>query len=78
MTIEQFNLLSNTQKENAISNNGIFLENYDEGNKQCDVYKLFEFYVAFCYEIGKNEPAQITTRASTDELPNLIKIPAVL
>ncbi|MEO5995295.1 MAG: hypothetical protein ABIN89_01275 [Chitinophagaceae bacterium] len=74
MQIEQFHLMNYVDKEESIWLDGIFLANYDEGNTMCDVYQLFNFYVAFCYELHRNEKASITAHILPDELPLLIQI----
>lgn len=73
MRLEKFNLLKDFEKEEAVWKDGIFLEHYDEGNDMCDVYQLFNFYVAFCYELHKNEKANISAYTKSDDLPFLIK-----
>ncbi|MEO5998165.1 MAG: hypothetical protein ABIN89_15580 [Chitinophagaceae bacterium] len=73
MTIEQFKLLNDSEKEQAVWRDGVFLSNYDEWNSMFEVYKLFNFYVSFCYQLDKNEMAEITAYVYLDELPLLIK-----
>ena len=74
MTIEQFLSLSDSEKEEAVWKNGVFMSNYDEGNNMCDAYELFDFYVAFCYKLNKNEKASISAHENADELPFLLKV----
>ncbi len=74
MTIEQFLLLNDGEKEEAVWNDGIFLVNYDEGDDMCDTYELFDFYVAFCYKLHLNEKAKITAHVYPDEMPLLLKL----
>ena len=74
MQIDLFNALNDSDKEEAVWLDGIFLSNYDEGNVMCDVYQLFDFYVAFCYELHKNEKAAISAHVHPDDLPLLIKL----
>lgn len=69
MQIEEFQFLSDTDKEEAVWNDGIFLVNYDEGNNMCDVYELFDFFVAYCYKLHVNLKAKITAHVYPDELP---------
>ena len=66
MTIEQFGLLNDTEKENAVWKDGILLVNYEEENKIVDVYKFFDFYVSFQYGLNVLEKAKITE----DHFPN--------
>lgn len=72
MTIKQFELLNDTEKDEIVSIEGIFLANYDEGNDMCDVYQLFDFYVACCYELDKNDDPEISAHINADELPHLV------
>lgn len=74
MTIEEFELLNEAEKEEAVWNGGIFLINYDEGKEICDVYELHDFFVSFCYELNRNEKAQIIAKPHPDQLPHLFKI----
>jgi hypothetical protein len=74
MQIDDFRALNDSDKEEFIWSDGIFMANYDEGNVICDVYQLFDFYVAFCYELQKNERAVITAHVNPDELPLLKKL----
>ena len=73
MTIDQFNVLNDAEKEQAVWRDGIFLSNYDESNSMFEVYRLFDFFVSFCYQLDKNEMAKITAHAHSNELPLLIK-----
>lgn len=74
MTIEKFELLNEWDKEEAVWDHGIFLNNYTEGNNICDAYELFDFFVSFCYELNKHEKAQITAKPFPDQLPHLYKL----
>jgi hypothetical protein len=66
MQIDDFRALNDSDKEEFIWSDGIFMANYDEGNVICDV--------AFCYELQKNERAVITAHVNPDELPLLKKL----
>jgi hypothetical protein len=78
MTIDEFNQLSDDDKEEAIDNHGMFLASYDVCNAICDAYELFDFYVAFVYEIGVNKRAHITAHPNPDELPMLLRIHKIM
>lgn len=73
MTIEQFLFLNEVDKEEAIWRNGVFLKNSEDGNNLCDIYELFDFYVAFCYELDKNLKAKVIASTFQDSLPLLFK-----
>ncbi len=74
MNIDQFLELSDNEKEKAVWDKGNFFKNYTEGVDICDVYELFNFYVAFCYKLHENEKAEITAHANADECPYLIQV----
>ncbi len=69
MKLEEFQLLNDKDKEIAVWNNGVFLKNFNDGTYVCDVYKLFEFYIAFYYELHKPKRAKITAAVCQEALP---------
>ena len=72
MKIDQFLLLSEPEKEELVWEEGFFLATYDEGDIMCDVYRLFDFYVTFSYELHKNETTNITVHPHQDGLPQQV------
>jgi hypothetical protein len=64
MTLQQFRLLSKVEQDEHVTNHGIFLINYIDGDSMCDVYKLYEFYVKFCYDVNDDKDPEITIFAS--------------
>ncbi len=74
MLIKQFNLLNDLEKEKTVSAVGIFLGYYEEHGYMSDIYKLFNFYVEFTYDIHKNEGVLITTNLNPEKLPVMVKI----
>ncbi len=69
MKLEEFQLLNDKDKEIVVWNNGVFLKNFNDGTYVCDVYKLFEFYIAFYYELHKLKRAKITAAVCQEALP---------
>ena len=78
MTIEKFELLNDSEKEEAVWDNGNFLNNYVEGNNICDAYELYDFFVCFCYELDKHDRAKITAKSDPDQLPYLFNLSNLL
>jgi hypothetical protein len=74
MTIEQFKLLHEYEQEEIVYQKSAFIGNYVRGNKICDVYQLFSFYVKFCYSLSLNDKGVITPFLSPDNLPFLKEI----
>ncbi|MEJ7768858.1 MAG: hypothetical protein WKF89_13670 [Chitinophagaceae bacterium] len=74
MLIAQFQLLNDDQKEQVVWDSAMFLGNYDEGNTICDAYELFDFYVAFCYYLDRQEKAVITAHIYADQLPLMVTL----
>ena len=74
MQIHQFEMLNDCDKEEEVWRHGTFLENFDEGNDMCDVYELFDFYVAFCYKLDKHGKATIIAHIYADQLPLMVNL----
>lgn len=77
MLIEHFDILTNDEKERVIWQHGKFLITYHDGLDMCDAYELFEFYVAFCFELNKRFNVEIVSSVYPDELPHLSKIESI-
>ena len=73
MTIEKFELLNDCDKEQVIWDHGTFLNNYNDDNDICDAYKLYDFFVSLCYELGKNEKAKISAKLFPYQLPHFFQ-----
>ncbi|MEO5996411.1 MAG: hypothetical protein ABIN89_06770 [Chitinophagaceae bacterium] len=69
MNKDQFLALSEPEKEELIWEEGFFLATYDEGDMIRDVYKLFDFYVTFSYELHKNITTNIVVHTYQEALP---------
>lgn len=67
MDIEKFKVLCETEQDEMVQNYGIFLRNYIEGNNSCDIYKIFNFYVKFCYDITKSLKPSIIVLIHKDD-----------
>ncbi|MEJ7738644.1 MAG: hypothetical protein WKF97_14540 [Chitinophagaceae bacterium] len=67
MTQQQFELLNQTEQDEEVLNQGVYLINYDQGNIMCDVYKLYHFFVKFCYDLNENTDPKITAFTGTDD-----------
>ena len=72
MNKDQFLLLSEPEREELILEEGFFLATYDEGDLISDVYRLYDFYVTFRYEVHKNETTTIDVHSYEDELPKQV------
>ena len=57
MTLEQFTELNEQEKNHMATTNGIYIINYIQGGLQCDIFKLFDFYVRFYHE--QNDEKQV-------------------
>lgn len=68
MTITEFRNLDKTEQDEEVQNCGIYLVNYREGDLMCDVYKLYEFFVRFCYNVNTHEHPKIMALTGTDDI----------
>lgn len=73
MTIDKFELLNDIDKEQVIWDYGTFLNNYTDDKDICDAYELFNFFVSFCYELGRNEKAEISAKPFAYQLPHFFE-----
>jgi hypothetical protein len=55
MTIAEFNLLSEEEQDELVTDHGIYLLNYIQGDIMCDVYKVHNFFVKTCYNLISDE-----------------------
>jgi hypothetical protein len=74
MTIEEYEKMDDLHKEEAVWDHGVFLNNYSEGKNICDAYELYDFFVAFCYNLDTHERVKITAKKHPDQLPYLFKL----
>ena len=77
MSIDEFKLLSDTERDEFVLDHGLFLINYLQGDIMCDVYRVNNFYVKFSYSISQDESPSIIAftdgehlRLFIDQLPN--------
>lgn len=57
MNITEFKALPETEQDEEVADHGIFLFTYNHENDLWDVYKLFDFFVKFCYPVaGSGRP----------------------
>lgn len=66
MTLDQFKLLTSPEQDEEVMNHGLFLINHIHGDTMCDVYRLYDFYVKFCYNVNNDDDPEIIVY-STDE-----------
>lgn len=69
MTIDQFKALNQIEKEEVLFNSAYFVANYHCDLLLFDVYKYEHFYIECCYELKKNESAEISAATSLEKLP---------
>ena len=74
MLINQFNLLNDLDKQKTVSAAGTFLGYYQECGHMNDIYKIFNFYVEFAYDIYASEGVLITANLNLEKLPVMVKI----
>ncbi|MEJ7769293.1 MAG: hypothetical protein WKF89_15850 [Chitinophagaceae bacterium] len=59
MKIEQFVLLSDSEKEKIVFLSGVFVSNYNDGIYLFKVFSLYDFCVSFCYDLNTDLKATI-------------------
>jgi hypothetical protein len=75
MTIHQFNLLNEAEKQRVIWTDGVFLAKHTEGNFVYDVYQIEGFYVEISYRINSEyAKSMITALSDPDDLLFLDKM----
>ena len=62
-TLNEFNLLSETEQDEIITDHGLFLINDVQGDNIYDVYKLFDYYVKICYGVNDDREPSISAFA---------------
>ena len=67
MTMTEFKVLEPVEQDELVMDYGTHLINYYEGDTMCDVYKMYAFFVKFCYNINKQEKPSITALTGTDD-----------
>lgn len=72
MTIEEYELLDDLQKEEAVWHYGVFLENYSKGTDICDAYELFDFFVFFWYKLDTHEKANFIADKAPCNYPSFL------
>ncbi|MEJ7766964.1 MAG: hypothetical protein WKF89_04080 [Chitinophagaceae bacterium] len=68
MTIHEFDLLKDIEKEEIVLNKGTFLSTQHNNDKMFDTYKLASFFVQFHYNIQGYDNTNIISFADPDEL----------
>ncbi len=67
MTIDNFNNLSISEQENAVMAYGTHLLRYDQANRACQIYKLFDFFVKLCYESSNIEDHELISFSNYED-----------
>lgn len=68
MKIDHFKCLHEVEQEEVIANAGTYLTNYVEGDYIYDVYKLYQFYVIYSYDVTKNKNQSISAFMGSEHL----------
>lgn len=69
MTLYQFSHLHETEQEESICDEGVFLATRDEGELMFDLYQIGSFYIEFAYKINvNNQRIKLRWFTDTDEL----------
>ena len=58
-TLNEFSLLSQAEQDEIVTDHGLFLVNYVQGDLMFDVYKVFNFYVKISYDLNEDGSASI-------------------
>jgi hypothetical protein len=73
MELQQFNNLMPAAQEDAVWKYGIFLENTEQEDSNCEVYQVFDFFVGLYYQLHTSVIPVIIARPSRAQLPLLGK-----
>jgi hypothetical protein len=72
MSIDQFNQLSEVEKEKEVKNNGTFISTHCDKFRLFDTYSYESFFVQFIYKINGSGHAHIRTFQDIKELNSLV------
>ena len=68
MKLENFKRLHEIEQDEIVTNSGTYLMNYVEGDYLYDVYKLYQFYVIFSYDLSENKNQSISAFLGSEHL----------